>query len=168
MVDGNGVSDPRQPRQQYDHRGRPVNPDTKRRNRDIIRSHNEVMLVIGVAEPEHPASRPEFKSQQRHYEYEEEAGQRLNTAANRCIDVAGLFGIHGLRQRILVGQSSSMAWFKWNLITDVNRYIVAILSSHSLSSFAGRGPTFQFRETSCLVYHLVSCAALPTLRSNDG
>lgn len=111
MVDGNGENDPRQPRQQYDHRGRPVNPDTKRRNRDIIRSHNEVMLVIGVAEPEHPASRPEFKSQQRHYEYEEEAGQRLNIAANRCIDVVGLFGIHGLRQRILVGQYSSMAWF---------------------------------------------------------
>ena len=109
MVDGNGERDARQPQQQYDHRGRPVNPDTKRRNRDIIRSHNEVMLVIGVAEPEHPASRPEFKSQQRHYEYEEDAGQRLNVAANRCLDAVGLFGIHGLRQRILVRQSSSNA-----------------------------------------------------------
>lgn len=88
--------------QQYDHRGRPVNPETKRINRDIIRSHNEVMLVIGVAEPENPNAGPEAESERRHEAHEEVIGLRLAAAAKRCIETAGVFGIHGLRQRILV------------------------------------------------------------------
>ncbi|KAM0435325.1 hypothetical protein ACHAPT_003419 [Fusarium lateritium] len=56
--------------QQYDNRGRPINPETKRINRDIIRAHNEVMLVIGVAEQENPTSNPEAEAERRHALYE--------------------------------------------------------------------------------------------------
>lgn len=102
MVEGEGAEDPRHPPQQYDQRGRPVNPDTKRINREIVRSHNEVMLVIGVAEPENPNKSPEAESQRKHDAYEEEIGRQLDSHAKRCIEMVGLFGIHGLRQRILV------------------------------------------------------------------
>lgn len=102
VVDGEGQDDGDQPTQQYDHRGRPINPDTKRMNRDIIRAHNEVMLVIGVAEPENPFSGPEAESQRRHEAHEDEIGLRLGSLARNCIEAVGIFGIHGLRQRILV------------------------------------------------------------------
>lgn len=88
--------------QQYDSRGRAINPETKRINRDIIRSHNEVMHVIGVAEPENASAGPEAESQRKHFIYEEETGQQLSDVAHRCVDSVGIFGIHGLRQRILV------------------------------------------------------------------
>lgn len=88
--------------QQYDHRGRPINPETKRINRDIIRSHNEVMLVIGVAEQENPTSNPEAESERRHAMYEYDVGMNLTFSAMRCVDAAGAFGLDGLRQRILV------------------------------------------------------------------
>jgi hypothetical protein len=60
------------------------------------------MLVIGVAEPENPNSGPEAESQRQHDAYEESIGRRLDSHAKRCIEMVGLFGIHGLRQRILV------------------------------------------------------------------
>ncbi|KAG9505580.1 hypothetical protein J7337_002552 [Fusarium musae] len=88
--------------QQYDHRGRPINPETKRVNRDIIRSHNEVMLVIGVAEQENPTTNPEAESDKRHAMYEDDVGTNLAFSALRCVDAAGAFGLDGFRQRVLV------------------------------------------------------------------
>lgn len=102
VVDGEGEETHGEPAQQYDHRGRPINPDTKRINRDMIRAHNEVMLVIGVAEPENPYSGPEADSQRRHEAYEESVGLQLATPARRCVESVGILGLHGLRQRILV------------------------------------------------------------------
>ncbi|KHO01467.1 uncharacterized protein MAM_00468 [Metarhizium album ARSEF 1941] len=102
VVDGEGEDDPRHPTPQHDHRGRPINPETKRMNRDIIRAHNEVMLVIGVAEPENPYFGPEAESQRRHQAYEESMSLQLAIPARRCIDSVGIFGVHGLRQRILI------------------------------------------------------------------
>jgi hypothetical protein len=88
--------------QQFDHRGRPINPETKRINKDIIRSHNEVMLVIGVAEQENPTTSPEAESDKRHALYEDDVGTNLAVSALRCVDAAGAFGLDGFRQRILV------------------------------------------------------------------
>lgn len=101
--------------QQYDQRGRPINPNTKRINRDIIRSHNEVMLVIGVAEPENPAPVPDGQAQQQeHDNYEDSAGLALISMAGRCIETVGVFGIHGFRQRILIYKRYSAIPF-WDL-----------------------------------------------------
>ncbi|KAF5027859.1 hypothetical protein F66182_47 [Fusarium sp. NRRL 66182] len=102
------------PVQQYDHRGRPVNPETKRVNRDIIRSHNEVMLVIGVAEQEDPTSNPEAESERRHTMYEDDMGVTLAFSALRCVDTPGAFGLDGLRQRILIYKRYSHIPF-WDL-----------------------------------------------------
>ncbi|OAA75533.1 hypothetical protein LEL_07521 [Akanthomyces lecanii RCEF 1005] len=115
VLEGEGPEDPRHPPQQYDQRGRPVNPDTKRINREIVRSHNEVMLVIGVAEPENPNKSPEAESQRRHDAHEEEIGRQLDSHARRAMEMVGLFGIHGLRQRILIYREYSKIpyWHLW-------------------------------------------------------
>ena len=102
VVDGEGASDTHEPHQQYDSRGRPINPETKRINRDIIRSHNEVMLVIGVAEPENQQPSAEVESQRQHEAHEDKIGERLMHAGSRTIEIVGLLGLHSLRQRILV------------------------------------------------------------------
>lgn len=99
-MQGEGEADPREPPQQYDERGRPVNPVTRQINRDIIRSHNEVMQVIGVAEPENMASEPQAISQE-HLEWEEAIGLRL-LANGRCVHASAACGVNGMRQRILV------------------------------------------------------------------
>ncbi|KAG6321128.1 hypothetical protein E4U22_002411 [Claviceps purpurea] len=114
VAEGEGPEDSHQPAQQYDHRGRPVNPDTKRINRDFIRAHNEVMLVIGVAEPDNPHVLSESESQRRHEAHEESIGLRLGFSAKTCVEAVGIFGINGLRQRILIYKRYSQIPF-WEL-----------------------------------------------------
>ncbi|CAH0029079.1 unnamed protein product [Clonostachys rhizophaga] len=103
VVQGEGEDENHEPRQQYDHRGRPINPESKRINRDMIRSHNEVMLVVGVAEPETPSAAPgEAELKRQHSEYEESTGSRLAWTAKALIHGIGLFGLTGARERVLV------------------------------------------------------------------
>ncbi|EHK27211.1 uncharacterized protein TRIVIDRAFT_188113 [Trichoderma virens Gv29-8] len=118
VVQGEGEDDSRVPSQQYDHGGRPINPDTMRINRDIIRSHNQVMFIIGIAEPENPG--PEVDSQRRHGAYEEAKGLRLASSAKRCVEAVGLFGINGLRDRILIYKRYSRIPF-WELYQQARR-----------------------------------------------
>lgn len=103
VVMGEGEGDPRAPLQMYDERGRPVNPETKRINRDIIRSHNEVMLVIGVVESEN--SIEELRTEQlRRYLHERRdtrVGRNLEWAARVC-ELGGVWGVGGMRQRVLL------------------------------------------------------------------
>ncbi|KAJ4388724.1 hypothetical protein N0V93_006183 [Gnomoniopsis smithogilvyi] len=103
VVYGEGEDDPRDPLQLYDERGRPVNPETKRVNRDIIRSHNEVMLVIGVVESENTFDelRAEHQRRHAHERYDELVGRNLEWAARVC-ELGGVWGIGGMRQRILL------------------------------------------------------------------
>ncbi|KAG5964969.1 hypothetical protein E4U58_002990 [Claviceps cyperi] len=114
VAEGEGPEDIHQHAQQYDHRGRSVNPDTKRINRDFIRAHNEVMLVIGVAEPDNPHALSESESQRRHEAHEESIGLRLGFSAKTCVEAVGIFGINGLRQRILIYKRYSQIPF-WDL-----------------------------------------------------
>lgn len=71
-------------------------------NKDIIRAHNEVMHVIGVAEPD-PSTSNNWAaySAKLHSEYENNRGGHL-LRIGRLIFVAGIWGVHGVRQRILV------------------------------------------------------------------
>ncbi|KAK3378424.1 hypothetical protein B0H63DRAFT_479855 [Podospora didyma] len=85
----------------YDDRGRPVNPETRRINRDIIRSHNEVMLVIGVAEPERTQETEGQATARRHHEYEDQTGRNMLLVGG-VLEAAGVWGINGLRHRILL------------------------------------------------------------------
>ena len=102
---GDGEGDIRAPVQLYDERGRPVNPDTKRINKDVIRSHNEVMLVIGVAEPENTVDevKEEALRRRRHDTRDDQVG-RVLLNVGRALEIGGVWGVNGLRQRILVSQ----------------------------------------------------------------
>ncbi|SPQ21824.1 9f078a80-ceb8-436b-9432-6c194b713432 [Thermothielavioides terrestris] len=87
--------------QLYDERGRPINPETKRINRDVIRSHNEVMMVIGVAEPENGFVEAQAEAARRHRQYEDRVGRRLLLAGG-VFETAAIWGVNGMRQRILL------------------------------------------------------------------
>ncbi|KAF4465548.1 hypothetical protein FALBO_7599 [Fusarium albosuccineum] len=154
VVDWDGDAGDQQngePAQQYDHRGRPTNPDTKRINRDIIRSHNEVMLVIGVAEQENPNSNPEAESNRRHAMYEEDVGFNLAVSALRCVEAVGAFGLDGLRQRILIYKRYSHIPF-WSLYQQsrkdfsFTRNIMAGAPTSLLSSYTERQMSSLWRD----------------------
>jgi len=100
-VQGEGEGDIRAPVQLYDERGRPVNPDTKRINKEVIRSHNEVMQVIGVAEPDSTAQDPQAAGRERQEQNEEIIGRRL-LLVGRIIELGGVWGVDALRTRLLV------------------------------------------------------------------
>lgn len=104
VVQGEGVEDPRGHHQLYDDRGRPINPETKRINRDVIRSHNEVMMVIGVAEPENGIAEAQIEAARKHHQYEDRIGRRLLLLGG-VLETTAIWGVNGMRQRILVGRS---------------------------------------------------------------
>ncbi|KKY37700.1 hypothetical protein UCDDA912_g02294 [Diaporthe ampelina] len=103
IVMGEGEGDPRAPLQMYDERGRPVNPETRRINRDVIRSHNEVMLVIGVVEAENSIDevRAERARHIAHLQHDSRLARRFEWASRAC-ELAGVWGVAGLRHRILL------------------------------------------------------------------
>ncbi|KAH7172161.1 hypothetical protein DER46DRAFT_178663 [Fusarium sp. MPI-SDFR-AT-0072] len=121
--------------QQYDHRGRPINPETKRINRDIIRSHNEVMLVIGVAEQENPTTNPEAESDKRHAMSEDDVGINLAFSALRCVDAAGAFGLDGFRQRVLVYLQTLFSHPVLGFVCTVPKYLFYLPRSSACLSF---------------------------------
>ncbi|KAI0396132.1 hypothetical protein F5Y17DRAFT_420464 [Xylariaceae sp. FL0594] len=111
VVEGEGEPDPHEPPRQYDERGRIVNPETKRIHRDIIRAHNEVMLVIGVAEPDNPTANDLASEAWRlHQEYENVAGRNF-LHVGRVLGVVGIWGIHGIRQRAIVYREAATLSF---------------------------------------------------------
>ncbi|KAK3402893.1 hypothetical protein B0T20DRAFT_10339 [Sordaria brevicollis] len=103
VVEGTGEPQPGAPEQLYDERGRPINPETRRINRDIIRSHNEVMLVIGVAEPDSGINEAQarYEAATKHQYYEDGIGRRL-FLTGEVLATVGVWGVNGLRQRILL------------------------------------------------------------------
>ncbi|KAK0668922.1 hypothetical protein QBC41DRAFT_251042 [Cercophora samala] len=98
-------------RQLYDERGRPINPETRRINKDVVRSHNEVMMVIGVAEPENSPDDTHAMSSYRHNTYEDKWGRRLLNLGG-VLDTACVWGVNGMRQRILLYKRYSQVPFK--------------------------------------------------------
>ena len=73
-------------------------------NKEIIRSHNEVMLVVGVAE-ENSNPDQEAKLQALHEQDEQRISNRIFLASANMLDAVGVFGFHRLRQRILVSSN---------------------------------------------------------------
>ncbi|KAL2151876.1 hypothetical protein VTH82DRAFT_5060 [Thermothelomyces myriococcoides] len=110
VVPGEGPEDPRAPRQLYDERGRPINPETKRINRDVIRSHNEVMMVIGVAEPENSLFDAQAEAAREQQRYEDRVGRKLLLYSS-VLNTAAIWGINGMRQRILLYKPYSHTTF---------------------------------------------------------
>lgn len=106
VVEGTGEDDPREPRRQYDEKGRIINPESKQRIKDVIRAHNEVMEVIGVAEPDSHAESNEMLMVRDHQLYETETGNTLLNIG-RSLGIFGIWGVHGVRQRIMLYKSYS-------------------------------------------------------------
>ncbi|KAJ4306416.1 hypothetical protein N0V88_001217 [Collariella sp. IMI 366227] len=133
VVMGEGPEDPRGHKQLYDERGRPINLETKRINRDVIRSHNEVMMVIGVAEPENGID-VQAEAARKHHQYEERIGRRLLLAGG-IVETTAIWGINGMRQRILLYKPYSQ--------TNFYGMFELLRSQQSISSYFFNGlPTF--------------------------
>jgi len=86
-------------RQQYNDHGRPINPETKRRERDGVRAANEVMQVTGVVE-DSAAAKAEAKAYKLAKNEETFTGLRL-MEVGRATLIGGVWGVLGLRRRVL-------------------------------------------------------------------
>ncbi|KAI1098995.1 hypothetical protein F4804DRAFT_99191 [Jackrogersella minutella] len=102
VVPGEGVNDPHEPEKQYDGLGRIVNPQTKQIIKDVIRAHNEVMLVIGVAEPENNGiNATDIETAKQYQEYETDTGKTLYQLGT-SLGILSTWGVLNIRRRILV------------------------------------------------------------------
>ncbi|KAI8625135.1 hypothetical protein F5Y19DRAFT_451040 [Xylariaceae sp. FL1651] len=135
VVDGEGEADPHEPKKEYNSEGRIVNAETKRINKDIIRAHNEVMLVIGVAEPENGGINSlEAEAAKLHHEFESSAGRHL-LRIGRVLVVAGIWGVHGVRQRILVYKETARFPFLEMMQIESRRHSPSQLLFSGMPSF---------------------------------
>lgn len=94
--------------QQYNEHGHPRNPETKRREREHVRAANEVMQVTGVVE-DSIAAKAKAKAYRLQKHQETFIGLRL-MEAGRAVLVGGVWGVLGLRRRILVDELSLPVW----------------------------------------------------------
>lgn len=136
VVMGEGEGDSRAPLQLYDDRGRPVNPETRRINRDIIRAHNEVMLAIGVVESENTIdeARAERLRRVHHEQHDDRVGRNLEWVARAC-ELAGVWGIGGIRQRVLLYREYSHVPFSRLFQLERQLHSPTSLWLHGLPAF---------------------------------
>lgn len=101
---GEGEADPHEPDKQYDGTGRIVNPQTKQIIKDVIRAHNEVMQVIGVAEPENIGiSAADLETAKLYHEYESDTGRTLYQFGS-SLGILSTWGVLNIRRRIMVSR----------------------------------------------------------------
>lgn len=135
VVEGEGEADPHEPERQYDDKGRVVNPETKRTIKNVIRAHNEVMLVIGVAEPENAGGKKdEDPLVKEHQAYEQDTGKTL-LSLGRAITVFGIWGVHGFRQRVLLYRPYSHVEFSRLIHFERTRHSCVSIMFAGLPSF---------------------------------
>jgi hypothetical protein len=101
VVDWAGDENLRHNGQLYNEHGHPRNPETRRREREAVRAANEVMQVTGVVEDAKIAL---AKAKKVTYEKNKETytGLRLMEVGRAAL-IGGVWGVLGLRRRILVG-----------------------------------------------------------------
>ncbi|KAI1391031.1 uncharacterized protein F4822DRAFT_170655 [Hypoxylon trugodes] len=119
---GEGEEDPHEPEKQYDETGRIVNPRTKEIIKDVIRAHNEVMQVIGVAEPDNGGiSAADLEMAKQYREYEGDTGRTLNRIGTG-LTVLGTWGVHNIRRRVLSYQRGADISFVQLLASERNNH----------------------------------------------
>ncbi|KAI5921359.1 hypothetical protein F4810DRAFT_678667 [Camillea tinctor] len=131
---GEGEPDPHEPEKHYDEAGRIVNYETKRIIKDVIRAHNEVMLVIGVAEPENGINSAEAESSRQYHQYESDTGRSLHFFG-RAFIITGIWGVHGIRQRVLVYRECASLPFLKLLHTEYSTRSLMRLGFAGLPAF---------------------------------
>ncbi|KAI0420137.1 hypothetical protein F5X98DRAFT_36852 [Xylaria grammica] len=148
VVEGEGEADPQEPVREYDEHGRVFNQESKRLNKDIIRAHNEVMLVIGVAEPDPGGSSSSSSDPARlHNEYENSTGRHF-LRLGRVLVVAGIWGVHGVRQRILVYKETARFPFLEMMQRERKTHGVSQLLFSGMPSFFGAWSLQWYSRTS--------------------
>jgi hypothetical protein len=100
--------------QQYNEKGSPYNPETKRREREHVRAANEVMQVTGIVE-DTIAARLKANEDIINKNQETLTGLRLMEAGRYGL-VGGVWGVLGLRRRILVREHLQFTHRSANLI----------------------------------------------------
>lgn len=97
----------------YNEHGHPRNPETRRREREAVRSANEVMQVTGVVEDLKIAREKAFKfmDEKNHETY---TGLRLMELGRASL-VVGVWGVLGLRRRILV----RILLLRWDIVLTI-------------------------------------------------
>ncbi|KAK1761025.1 hypothetical protein QBC47DRAFT_368860 [Echria macrotheca] len=162
VVQGTGEVDPRAPVQLYDDRGRPVNPETRRINRDLIRAHNEVMQVIGVAEPENSAAEAQAEAARRHQQYEERDAYENRVAA-------GLHLVHGIASGGLIWGSAGLRgrisiYSRFSQVPFIDLFQQS-LQEQSVSSYLYTGlPSYSLALGISNLYHYPAAEALRRVR----
>jgi hypothetical protein len=137
VVDGEGEPDPHEPEKQYDEKGRIINPRTKKVIRDVIRAHNEVMAVIGVAEPEALAlDEAQATLKEEHRLYEADTGKTLLNVG-RTLGILGIWGVHGARQRILLYREYTAVPFSQLWQFERSRHSILQLCLAGIPAFIG-------------------------------
>ncbi|TGJ86004.1 hypothetical protein E0Z10_g2764 [Xylaria hypoxylon] len=151
VVEGEGEADPREPLREYDEHGRVVNEKSKNLNKDIIRAHNEVMLVIGVAEQDPGASSSSLTDPTRlHNQYENSTGRHF-LRLGRVLVVAGIWGVHGVRQRILVYKETARFPFLDMMQRERKTHAVSQLLFSGMPSFFSAWSLQWYSRTSEIV-----------------
>ncbi|KAI1312890.1 hypothetical protein F5Y03DRAFT_390593 [Xylaria venustula] len=151
VVEGEGEADPQEPAREYDEHGRVTNEESKRMNKDVIRAHNEVMLVIGVAEQDPGASINTAIDTMRAYdEYENNTGVQFSRLG-RVLIVAGIWGVHGIRQRILVYKETARLPFLDMMRREIRTHSASQLLFAGMPSFFGAWALQWYSRTSNLV-----------------
>ncbi|KAI0166709.1 hypothetical protein GGR52DRAFT_71330 [Hypoxylon sp. FL1284] len=121
-VPGEGEADPHEPEKKYDGTGRIVNPSTKKIIKDVIRAHNEVMQVIGVAEHESGEnSLADLETTKMYHDYETDTGNTLYQIGS-SLGIVGTWGVLSIRRRILVYKKSADVSFLRLLQTEYNSH----------------------------------------------
>ncbi|KAI0532669.1 hypothetical protein GGR58DRAFT_517543 [Xylaria digitata] len=151
VVEGEGEANPQEPIREYDEHGRVVNEESKNLNKDIIRAHNEVMLVIGVAEQEPSSSSIPLTDPTRlHNEYENSTGRHF-LRLGRVLVVAGIWGVHGVRQRILVYKETARFPFLDMMQRECRTHAVSQLLFSGIPSFFSAWSSQWYSRTSEIV-----------------
>ncbi|XXG99934.1 hypothetical protein Hte_006275 [Hypoxylon texense] len=123
VVPGEGEADPHEPDKQYDGTGRIVNPQTKQIIKDVIRAHNEVMQVIGVAEPENGGiSAADLETARLYHEYESDTGRTLYQFGS-SLGILSTWGVLNIRRRILVYKKRADVSFLRLMVSEIHSAI---------------------------------------------
>ena len=94
--------------QQYTGRGRPINPQTREQERRSIRAANEVLQVTGVVEYSSAVKARDRKAKAAKTR-ETFIGLRFVELGGAVL-IGGLWGVLGLRRRVLVSSSDESIW----------------------------------------------------------
>ncbi|KFY49470.1 hypothetical protein V496_09986 [Pseudogymnoascus sp. VKM F-4515 (FW-2607)] len=94
--------------QQYDDRGRPINPETTQRTKDLVRASNEVLQAAGIIEPNSDfRARDEALKAAREEDFDKAFRRRT---IGGVLLTAGVWGTSGMRRRTCIGSIPTILW----------------------------------------------------------